>query len=282
MPNRSKLLPALLPAVLLVACATSPLGRTQLKLYPDSDLDQMGVTAFAQTSKDTPVTSNGQTTAYVNCVANAITREVGGVWEVKVFESKEVNAFALPGGKIGVYTGLLKVTQTQDQLAAVIGHEVAHVIAGHSNERVSQQQVAGLGMGVAQVILGGGPGGGAVMSALWVRAPGEGRKPAVVYCNGLDSNKELLYWTKLPEALARRGISIEAMTERAMSYAVAVPTWGVGTGGTRFARFPGPGEPRNIHDKLEDCGVINQLTRVTGCRPETSGPGCSAACQCER
>lgn len=67
----------------------------------------------------------------------------------------------------------------------------------------------------------------------------------------------------LARQLARRGISIEAMTERAMGYAVAVPTWGVGTGGTRFARFPGPGEPRNIHDKLEDCGVINQLTRVT-------------------
>lgn len=67
----------------------------------------------------------------------------------------------------------------------------------------------------------------------------------------------------LGRQLARRGIAIEAMTERAMSYAVAVPTWGVGTGGTRFARFPGPGEPRNIHDKLEDCGVINQLTRVT-------------------
>ena len=52
----------------------------------------------------------------------------------------------------------------------------------------------------------------------------------------------------LGRQLARRGISIEAMTERAMSYAVAVPTWGVGTGGTRFARFPGPGEPRNIHE----------------------------------
>lgn len=67
----------------------------------------------------------------------------------------------------------------------------------------------------------------------------------------------------LGRQLARRGISIEAMTERAMAFSVAVPTWGVGTGGTRFARFPGPGEPRNIHDKLEDCGVINQLTRAT-------------------
>lgn len=70
-------------------------------------------------------------------------------------------------------------------------------------------------------------------------------------------------YAALGRQLARRGIAIEAMTERAMAYAVAVPTWGVGTGGTRFARFPGPGEPRNIHDKLEDCGVINQLTRVT-------------------
>ena len=69
--------------------------------------------------------------------------------------------------------------------------------------------------------------------------------------------------TALGHQLARRGIDIERMMERAMAFSVAVPTWGVGTGGTRFARFPGPGEPRNIHDKLEDCGVINQLTRVT-------------------
>ena len=67
----------------------------------------------------------------------------------------------------------------------------------------------------------------------------------------------------LGRQLARRGISIGQITARAMAFAVAVPSWGVGTGGTRFARFPGPGEPRNIHDKLEDCGVINQLTRVT-------------------
>ncbi|MBI2720303.1 MAG: L-rhamnose catabolism isomerase [Rhizobiales bacterium] len=67
----------------------------------------------------------------------------------------------------------------------------------------------------------------------------------------------------LGRQLARRGLDIEATTRRAMDYAVAVPTWGVGTGGTRFARFPGPGEPRNIYDKLEDCGVINQLSRAT-------------------
>ena len=70
-------------------------------------------------------------------------------------------------------------------------------------------------------------------------------------------------YAALSRQLERRGIAIEAMTRRAMEFSVAVPTWGVGTGGTRFARFPGPGEPRHIHDKLEDCGVIHQLTRVT-------------------
>ncbi len=70
-------------------------------------------------------------------------------------------------------------------------------------------------------------------------------------------------YAHLSRQLERRGIAIEAIVKRVMDYAVAVPTWGVGTGGTRFARFPGPGEPRNIHDKLEDCGVIHQLTRAT-------------------
>lgn len=63
--------------------------------------------------------------------------------------------------------------------------------------------------------------------------------------------------------LARRGIDIAAVTAKVKAYGVAVPSWGVGTGGTRFARFPGAGEPRNIFDKIEDCAVIQQLTRTT-------------------
>ena len=63
--------------------------------------------------------------------------------------------------------------------------------------------------------------------------------------------------------LSRRGVDIEALTATAQTFAVAVPSWGVGTGGTRFARFPGQGEPRDVTEKLEDCAVINQLTRAT-------------------
>lgn len=70
-------------------------------------------------------------------------------------------------------------------------------------------------------------------------------------------------YAALARTLSRRGIDIEAITRQVAAFAVAVPTWGVGTGGTRFARFPGPGEPRGIFDKLEDCAVINQLTRAT-------------------
>lgn len=67
----------------------------------------------------------------------------------------------------------------------------------------------------------------------------------------------------LGRQLSRRGLDIEALAARAMAWTVAIPTWGVGTGGTRFARFPGKGEPRGIHDKLADCGVIQALTRGT-------------------
>ena len=70
-------------------------------------------------------------------------------------------------------------------------------------------------------------------------------------------------YDSLGERLDRRGIDIAAVQAKVASYGVAVPSWGVGTGGTRFARFPGPGEPRNIFDKLEDCGVIHALTRAT-------------------
>jgi len=69
-------------------------------------------------------------------------------------------------------------------------------------------------------------------------------------------------YAALGRQLARRGVEIETITAQAQAFSVAVPTWGVGTGGTRFARFPGPGEPRDIHDKLADCAVIQQLCRI--------------------
>jgi len=129
----------LITVAILAACATSPTGRSQLMLMPESQMAQMGLQAFENIKKETPVDTGTTASRYVNCVAQAITREVGGSWEVVVFRDDSANAFALPGRKIGVNSGLLKVAKNQDQLATVIGHEVAHVLAHHSNERVSQQ-----------------------------------------------------------------------------------------------------------------------------------------------
>lgn len=137
---------------LLAACTTSPTGRSQLVLMPDSQMDQMGLQAFTNIKGKTTVESNPATNRYVQCVAKAITREVGGQWEVVVFQDDSANAFALPGGKIGVNTGLLKVAANQHQLATVIGHEVAHVQARHSNERVSQKFAMEQGLGLINAV----------------------------------------------------------------------------------------------------------------------------------
>jgi predicted Zn-dependent protease len=147
---------ALALVTLIAACATSPLGRRQLILVSDSEMSQMGAASFSDMKSKIPQTKDGKTSAYVNCVAHAITDEIGSnqQWEVQVFDDKQVNAFALPGGKIGVYAGLLKVATTQDQLAAVIGHEVSHVLAGHSAERVSEGMATQVGVGVASVATG--------------------------------------------------------------------------------------------------------------------------------
>lgn len=143
----------------IAACSTSPLGRSQLQLFPDEQLDQMGVAAFENIDETTPRVDDPQLANYVSCISNSILAVVPGVaqrnWEVAVFESDDQNAFALPGGKIGVFTGMMNVAETPDQLAAVIGHEIAHVIAEHGNERVSTSFATDTGVQLAAVLASG-------------------------------------------------------------------------------------------------------------------------------
>lgn len=139
----------------IVACSTSPEGRGQLLLMPAAQVDQMGAQAFSDIKKKTPTSRDSRKVSNVQCVAKLIVRQLEqvdeGAWEVQVFEQDEANAFALPGRKIGVYTGLLKVATTPGQLAAVIGHEVGHVIANHGNERVSIGFLSQLGIAGIQI-----------------------------------------------------------------------------------------------------------------------------------
>ena len=142
--------------VALAACATSPLGRNQFLLMPADQMDEMGAIAYAQMKQETPVSSSQQQTAYVRCVATAITSTLDGSqqWEVNLFQDNSANAFALPGGKIGVNTGLLKVATNQSQLATVIGHEIGHVQAQHSNERMSLEYATQNGLQLLGAVAG--------------------------------------------------------------------------------------------------------------------------------
>lgn len=142
------------------ACATSPTGRSQLRLFPDAEMAKMGAAAYDEMQKEMKVSGDAAATAYVRCVARLVTAEVEGkyagtAWEVTLFEEPTANAFALPGGKIGVHTGLLAVAKNQSQLATVLGHEVSHVLAEHGNERISTQYATQASISAVEAVTGG-------------------------------------------------------------------------------------------------------------------------------
>lgn len=141
----------------LVSCSKSPTGRSQLTLMPAQQLDQMGEQSYEEMKAELDINKDPATNAYVQCVSDALIATLpdpyrSADWEVTVFANEAANAFALPGNNIGVYDGLLSVAENQHQLAAVIGHEIGHVIAEHSNERVSSNMMVGLGMQVGAII----------------------------------------------------------------------------------------------------------------------------------
>jgi len=141
---------AVVAVFVVSACSTTMTGRKQLTLVNDAKMDELGVAAFTDLKKEGKVAREPATTDYVRCVSDAILAVVpnggaapkDGKWEVLVFDDETPNAFALPGGKIGVHTGMLTVATTAGQLAAVLGHEVGHVLLRHGNERLSQSAVA--------------------------------------------------------------------------------------------------------------------------------------------
>lgn len=160
-------------ALLLYGCASSPTGRQQLLLFSGTDISKMGAQSFEAIKKQEKINTDTKINAYVQCVTRAITTRLAPLsdftqWEVVVFDSEQINAFALPGGKIGVYTGLLKIAVNQDQLATVIGHEIGHVIANHSNERLSRAQLANTGLQLSNIAIEGSEYQNIVMAGLGV------------------------------------------------------------------------------------------------------------------
>jgi len=163
----------LLSIFLCSACHKNPItGRNQLSLVSEGEMQTMALTQykdFLSTNKVVP-TDNGNSAMVKRVgtrIANAITRyyQSQGLasaisdykWEFNLVESKEVNAWCMPGGKVVVYTGLLPITQNETALAIVLGHEITHAVAGHGRERMSQALLAQGIEVVGDVALGSNP-----------------------------------------------------------------------------------------------------------------------------
>ncbi len=162
--TKSHLVVATLCAVALASCATSPTGRSQMIWKSDAELAVEASKQFAEMTASLPLVTDRATIDYIACVANEVVSVLEYPyseyeWEMRIFDNESVNAFAMPGGKIGIFVGILAAAQNQDQLAAVIGHEIAHVTARHVNERASRGSLTDVGIQVAAVLLGGGHSG---------------------------------------------------------------------------------------------------------------------------
>jgi predicted Zn-dependent protease len=150
----------LLAGTILVSCATVPLtGRKQLNLIPGSSMLSMSAQQYGEVLKTSKLSTNQAQSDMVKRVGKRVQGAVeqymaqnnlsdrlqGYDWEFNLIENKDVNAWCMPGGKVVVYTGILPITKDENGLAVVLGHEIAHAVAEHGNERMSQGMIAQFG-----------------------------------------------------------------------------------------------------------------------------------------
>ena len=134
--------------------------RTQIIAVSEEEVAALGAQAFEEVLRTNQVIGSGPEAARVRAIAQRIAAMVDAItendyrWEVVLLDSPDVNAFALPGGKVAVLAGLLNVARTDDQLAAVIGHEMGHVLARHGAERLTQDSLANIGRQAIGVAIG--------------------------------------------------------------------------------------------------------------------------------
>lgn len=174
-------------------CATNAItGRKQLKLFSDSEIQAMALTEYKTFLNENKVVSSANSNAeMVRRIGQRITSAItsyytqqgkgnildGYQWEYNLVDSKEANAWCMPGGKIVVYTGLLPITQNEAALAVVMGHEITHALAQHGNERMSQGMIQQLGGVALNVALANKP---AATQSLFMNAYGIGSQVGVM------------------------------------------------------------------------------------------------------
>ena len=156
---------------LLASCSTVPItDRKQLTIYPESFINKQAAGAYVNFKKKAKLITDGKDLKNITEIGGKIQKAVTSFflkkdnldptenfeWEYVLVDNKKVkNAWCMPGGKIAVYTGILKVAENNDGLATIMGHEIAHAVAKHSVERMSQAMAVNVGTQVADIFLGG-------------------------------------------------------------------------------------------------------------------------------
>lgn len=147
-------------SLLLLGLGFAPtIQAKKLQLVSDQQINEMGVKAFEEMKASGKLSQDPKKREIAQCIVKSLISPLGqqlgpGGWEVQVFESPDPNAFALPGGKVGIYTGMFDLVKTQDEMAAVVGHEIAHVARGHSKKRVERQLKTQIGLSLLDAIAG--------------------------------------------------------------------------------------------------------------------------------
>ncbi|MFV0238277.1 MAG: M48 family metallopeptidase [Flavobacteriales bacterium] len=165
-----KIITGLCSIVLFLGCATNPItGRKQLSMVSETNLFPQSFAAYQQTLKKSKLSTNAQHNAQVQRVGKRIQvavekffNDIGKPhalanykWEYKVIESDQLNAWCMPGGKVAFYTGILPVCKDDAGIAVVMGHEIAHAIANHGGERMSQGKLINIGSSAVAIGAGG-------------------------------------------------------------------------------------------------------------------------------
>src|SRR5690349_15137274 len=159
--------------IFLFSCATVPVtGRKQMSLISNTEIIQMSATEYQKVLAESKLSTNAEQTAMVRRVGQRIEQAVekymadkgisaelqGFDWQFNLIQDdKTVNAWCMPGGKVAFYTGIMPICKDENGVAVVMGHEVAHAIANHGRERMSQQMIAELGVNTFGALMGSNP-----------------------------------------------------------------------------------------------------------------------------
>nr|WP_114783655.1 M48 family metallopeptidase [Botryobacter ruber] len=250
-----KVITVLMAVVMLAACTTVPItGRRQLSLVSDAQMMALSYDAYDQFLKEHKLSNDAQATAMVKRVGQRIQGAVerymaqnnmsgeleGYQWEFNLIQDPQVNAWAMAGGKTVVYTGLLPVAQNETGLAVVMGHEIAHAIAKHSSERMSQQLVQQYG--------------GQTLSALAGSQP-QAAQALINTIYGVGSGLGMLKYGRTQESEADR-LGLIFMAMAGYNPQEAIPFWQ-----RMQAKAEGPGTPEFLSTHPSPDTRISDLQR---------------------